>query len=82
MLEAPLTEEELTNVVQALAKGKSPGPDGLPAEFFQSYWSFMSDNFTRMVNESLARGWFPNGVTRGQIALLFKEGDRSRLTNW
>jgi hypothetical protein len=54
MLEAPLTEEELTNVVQALAKGKSPGPDGLPAEFFQSYWSFMSDNFTRMVNESLA----------------------------
>lgn len=82
MLEAPLTSEELTKAVQALAKGKSPGPDGLTAEFFQSYWSFMCDNFTRMVNESLARGRFPNGVTRGKIALLFKEGDHSRLTNW
>ena len=40
----------------------------------------MSDDFTRMVNESLARGRFPNGVTRRQIALLFKEGDW--LTKW
>jgi len=29
MLEAPLTKEELTKAVHALAKGKSPCPDGL-----------------------------------------------------
>lgn len=35
IMEAPLTEEELTKVVQTLAKGKNPCPNGLNAEFFQ-----------------------------------------------
>ena len=71
-----LTEEELTKAVQVLAKGKKNScPNRLTAEFFQSYWSFMGGDFTRMVNESLAREWFPKGATRGRIALLFKEGE-------
>ena len=52
------------------------------AEIFQTYWSFMSGDFAQMVNESLACDRFSKGVTRGLIALLAKEGDRSRLTNW
>ena len=35
-----------------------------------------------MVNESMARNHFPKGVTRGLTALLAKEGDHLRLTNW
>jgi mannosylglycoprotein endo-beta-mannosidase len=36
-LALPFTNEEIRNVVSALAKGKSSGPDGFPAEFFQTY---------------------------------------------
>ena len=35
-----------------------------------------------MVNELLVRDQYPNGVTRGRIILLVKEGDRLNLTNW
>ena len=80
-MQAPLIEEELTKAIQSLAKGKSPSPDGLMAEFFQTYCNFMSGDFTRMVNESLAHDRFPKGVMRGLIALLTKGGDYWRLTN-
>lgn len=75
-------KEELTSVVQALAKGKSPSPNGLTAYFIKAYWSFMSVDFTTMVNTSLALGRFPTCVMRGIITLLFKNGDQLQLTNW
>jgi hypothetical protein len=56
-------EEELTSVVQALAKGKSPDPDGHMVDFFKTYWSFMSVDFTTVVNELLECGRFPKGIT-------------------
>ena len=82
IMEAPLTNAKLTKVVQAFARGKSLGPDGLTAYFFQAYRSFLSDDFTKMVNESIAMEQFPNGVTKGRITLLLKYGDRLSLTNW
>lgn len=64
-------EEELTSVVQAIAKGKSPNLEGLMVDCFKTYWSFMSVDLTTMVNESLECGRFPNDITRGLITLLF-----------
>lgn len=80
--EAPIMKEELTNTIQALAKGKSPRPNGLTADFFKAYWSFMNANFTSMVHISFAHSRFPRGVTHGLITLLFRDGDQLRLINW
>lgn len=74
-------EEELINVVQALAKGKSLGLDGLMDNFCKSYWCFMIAVFTIMVNETLGHDRFPKGVTCGLIASLFQEGARLKLAN-
>jgi hypothetical protein len=41
--------EEITNTVLSLAKGKSVGADGLPAEFYQTYWSIIKDDIVEMV---------------------------------
>ena len=37
-LDAPLTVEELKNAVFQMTKGKSPGLDGIPVEFYQEFW--------------------------------------------
>lgn len=42
----------------------------------------MCNDFMTMVNESLVRSQFPNGVTHGLIALLFTDGDKLKLPNW
>lgn len=73
ILEALLTEEELTCAFKALAKGKSPCPDKFTIYFFKAHGSFMSVGFTTKVTKFLAHSWFPKGVMHGLIALLFKE---------
>lgn len=35
-LDRPITKEEIELAVSSLQSGKSPGPDGFPAEFFRS----------------------------------------------
>jgi hypothetical protein len=48
-LTLPFTNEEIQNVVSALAKGKSSGPDGFPAEFFQTYWEIVGPTICELV---------------------------------
>jgi Reverse transcriptase (RNA-dependent DNA polymerase) len=45
----PISIREIKNVVFSLPKDKANGPDGLPIEFFQEYWEFISDDLHSMV---------------------------------
>ena len=38
-----VTKEELRVVVMRLKRNKSPGPDGIPAEFYQKFWHLIED---------------------------------------
>ena len=40
-LESPLTLQELSAALKSLNGGKSPGLDGLPAEFFKKFWDLI-----------------------------------------
>ncbi|GAA0144103.1 hypothetical protein LIER_42787 [Lithospermum erythrorhizon] len=41
-----------------MAESKSPGPDGMPAKFFQYYWSTVGDSLCNMVLSFLNDGRF------------------------
>ena len=38
-LERPLTLQELQEALTSVENGKSPGIDGLPVDFYKSFWS-------------------------------------------
>lgn len=41
VLDAGITFEEVTAAVRQLNSGRSPGLDGLPADFYKSFWNFI-----------------------------------------
>lgn len=51
---------------------KSPGPDGIPALFFQKYWHVVAPTITNMVNEAFTTGIFPAEINHSFITLIPK----------
>ena len=43
--------EELEKTVMELKKRKSPGPDGIPVEFYQPQWYSIQDLYFDFINE-------------------------------
>ena len=76
------TEEELGAAVKDMAKGKAPGHDGIPVEFFQQLWPTIGKKFYHMILRGIENGNFHEGVTKGLISLIPKEGDVRDLNNW
>lgn len=49
-LDAPITKEELTRAVSQLHDKKSPGPNGITAEFYKTFWYLIEDMYLDYVN--------------------------------
>jgi len=81
-LEAPFTKEELHKGMKQMARRRSLGLDEVTLDFFFQFWDLIGDDYTAMLQSSIALGRFPSGMTSGVITLLFKEGDRANLANW
>ena len=41
-----------------MAKGKSPGSDGLPMEFYLAFWDVLGSDLVEVLNSSFDRPWF------------------------
>ena len=82
VLGADITLEELTSAVNQMASGKSPGLDGLPADFFKRFWSILGTHLLEVFKESFQKGTLPASCRRAVISLLRKKGDLTLLKNW
>ena len=49
-IEGLLTELEYLNALKDMEPDKSPGTDGLPSEFYQSFWSDVSKPLLKALN--------------------------------
>ena len=80
--EGPIAEGELRKAVQSMENNKSPGLDGLTANFYKKFWGLLSKNLTIVFNYAYENGQLSTSQRRGVISLLFKKGDRTQLKNW
>ena len=62
-----LTREELKTALFLLKKGKSPGIDGLSAEFYIHFWDIIQEPLFCMYCECVSQGDY-NYETRSYIA--------------
>ena len=81
-LENDLTVKELTKAIQSMQDNKAPGADGLPKEFYVTFWDELKDPLLEMFNESLHSNNLPLSLRTGIISLLYKKGDKKDIKNW
>ncbi len=77
-----LTLEEIHKAIQALPKGKVPGHDGIPIEFFQACAFEVAPTLLKAYTAMLASGEALNYINMGLITVVPKTGDCSKLRNW
>ncbi len=58
-----------------------PGIDGLPIEFYKTFWTEVSLDLLQVLNESLVNGQLPLSCRRAVLTLLPKKGDLNDITN-
>ncbi|KAH9310907.1 hypothetical protein KI387_025942, partial [Taxus chinensis] len=47
----PVTEQELQGIVFSMKKGKTPGPDGFPIEFYQDFWDIIKGDLYKWLKK-------------------------------
>ena len=80
-LDCQITGEEIRKAVFSQAKEKTPGIDGLPAEFYQIFWEEIKEPFTKLLDHA-ARYGFTDAQNTSVIKLLYKKGDNEDLANY
>lgn len=81
-LTKPLTLEEVSEVVKKLPKGKAPGIDTIPAEFYQEMWDDIEFDVFNFTSEVISQAHINNELNISKITLLPKTEDRSRIQNF
>ncbi|KAL1924945.1 uncharacterized protein VTP21DRAFT_4599 [Calcarisporiella thermophila] len=82
-LEEPISEEEVRRAIRLAPKNKSPGPDGITAEFYRAFEDELAPTMQRHFNEALTTDNPINFSKKATIVLIYKrKGDAELLSNW
>ena len=78
-----LSTADLLTALKATRRGKSPGLDGLPYEFYATFWVDIADAFEAAVNETYSGTdpypTYAESFTEGLISLIYKGKPSSPL---
>ena len=67
-----------------MKNGSAPGPDGIPVEFFKTFWPDVKFLFMNSLHYSHTVGMLSPTQSQGTISLIHKGKDlvKDKLTNW
>ena len=72
-IDGKLTHKELGEAAKALNNGKSPGSDGIPAEFYKKFWTLIGNDLSQVANHAYDTGILTNSQNEALIKCLFKK---------
>ena len=75
------SDDEIKSVAFSIASSKSPGPDGMSASFYKSYWGTVSKEVITMVQSFFANGLMLKEMNHTFITLIPKTPNPSTIHN-
>jgi hypothetical protein len=82
LLTVPYSEEEVKKVVFQMEHNKAPGPDGFPAEFYQSFWDTIKSDLLHMFSVLHAGQLELFRLNFGKVILLPKVNEAERIQQY
>ena len=82
MLIKRLDREDIFQALNSTENNKSPGLDGLPYEFYKTYWELIKDDLLQILNNVLTTLSLTESQSLAVIILHPKSGDTKLLSNW
>ena len=83
LLSAELKVEELSEAIKGMPNSKSPGADGLTADFYKVFWRLLKPILFEAINYAIKTGRLHSSARRGVLTLLPKKGrDILYLKSW
>ena len=80
--EGIITAEECLLIIKSMSNNKSPGLDGLPAEFYTHFWDVCKKLVVDSFNEAFLVGELSETHKQIIISLIFKKDDRKLFKNY
>jgi hypothetical protein len=71
-LDSDFTKDEVFTTIKDMKGLAAPGPDGLPARFYHSYWDIVGKDITREAHQVLNNGNSPQPLYDFHISLIPK----------
>ena len=81
-LQVNLSEYEIKTAINQMAKGKTPGPDGLSIEFYIHCWSIIKHEVIDMLRELFSTQFVKPQIKTGYLTLIHKKGAKNQITNY
>ena len=74
--------KECETVTQKMKLDKSPGLDGIPIEFYKTFWLILGPFLVKLYNESYQNEKLSNSQRIAVISLIHKKGNKNLLKNY
>lgn len=73
-LDGPIRLQECEAAIKETRKDRSPGRDGIPPEFYLTFWPLIGPLVLDMIQYSIRAGSFSGDINSALISLLLKKG--------
>ena len=78
-----ITESEIFDAIMTLKKGKTPGCDGLPIEFYVKFWKVLRTPLMELYDKVVETGKLNTSARKGVINLIPKKSlELTLVKNW
>ena len=74
---------EFSKIINSFPLNKAPGNDGLPIEFYKTFWNLLGESLVECFNATFEKGEMSPSQKQAVITLIEKKDqDRCDLQNW